>query len=545
MKFHISPSPLHPYFLDFKISFVCKTDDTLIKLPLWRPGRYQVQTFAKNIRNIGAESNGKAFKVRNVSRNTWSVLGSKEGDEIILHYEYYARHQDAGGTWVSNDFWLINGIGCGMLPEGLDQEEIDVIIDFPVNFEVATAAIKKADSYHFSNFEEWTETPFMAGSKMHHQSFVMEDSTFHIWLHGNIQPDWTQIVTDFKKFTQVQLDIFGGFPHSEFHYLCLIPSFRHYHGVEHPTSTVITLGPATDFNDTTFYENLLGISSHELFHVWNIKGIRPKELKPYPLFEEVYFDTGYVAEGVTTYFGDEILYRSGAYSKEQYKNELNKLLTRHFENQGRYALSVADSSLELWTDGYEKGIPARKTSIYVKGAVAALILDSMIKTKFDDQKSLDDVMKLMWERFGENSLGYTSEDYKAIAEEVFEASLDEYFNNVIFGTDLLEDKVQEALHHLGWETEVNFPKEALAKYYGLKVDTKGIIVDTAARKTSQDLVEGDKIISINDIVGSVDSYQKMASQNDVLKVIYERDSQIFTKELYKKKELYFAKINVT
>ncbi|AZQ61531.1 M61 family peptidase [Flammeovirga pectinis] len=545
MIYNITSSKTHPYFLDFKITFIAKEDNQVLQLPLWRPGRYQVQTFAKNIRSIKASCKGANLKVQTVARNTWSVLNSKKGDEIELYYEYYARHQDAGGTWVSETFWLINFIGAGILPRGLSEEEIKVNIAFPSTFDVATSAKEVNGTYSYQNFDELVDTPFMAGRYMHHKTFEMASTTFHIWLHGRITPEWEKIITDFRLFTAPQLSIFGGFPHKEFHYLCLIPHFKHYHGVEHQKSTVITLGPDTEFSSATFYENLLGISSHELFHVWNIKKIRPVELLPYNLFEEVYFDTGFVAEGVTTYYGDALLYRSGAYSVEQYKKELNQLLARHFENQGRFNLSVADSSLELWTDGYEKGIPARKTSIYVKGAVGALILDAKIQKQTNATKSLDDVMRLMWERFGSKDVGYTAKDYQNIAEEVIGCSLEKYFEEVIFGDLSLENEVEEALVYLGWEVEVTPPKEAFAANYGVKIDASAKVIDTSYKLDKQRLVEGDQIMAIDGVKTDAKHLQQFVSSKEMLTITFIRDSTLCQIELFKKNMLHYLKINVT
>ncbi|OHX64926.1 M61 family metallopeptidase [Flammeovirga pacifica] len=543
MHYHISPS-LHPHYLHFKITFTAQTEDTLLRLPLWRPGRYQVQNFAKNIRGISASQMEEVLKLTTVGRNTWKVIGAKKGHQIEVSFDYYAQHKDAGGTWVSNDFWLINGIGCSILPEGLEQEAITLKLDHPKDFEVATNAKLSGGEYHFAHFEDWTESPLMLGRNMHHRTFEMDTIDFTIWIHGNVSPEWDKILTDFQKFTRVQLDIFGEFPHQEFHYLILVPDFKHYHGVEHHKNTVITLGPAAEFNTVEMYNNLLGVSCHELFHVWNVKQIRPKELQPYPLFQEAYFDTGYVAEGVTTYYGDEILYRSKAFDNKQYIKELNTLLTRHFENLGRHHLSVADSSLELWVDGYEKGVPQRKTSIYVKGALSALILDAKIKKKFSGEKSLDDIMRLMWLRFGKTSIGYTSADYQKIAEEVYEASLEDYFNEVIFGTAPLEEKVMEALAEIGFSTEVTSTTSDVLQYrFGIKLDGKGIVTD--CEEISNGLIEGDKVVAINGTKGDKKLLNALSKEGNKLTITFIREEKYYTKDIEKKKELYFSKIYVS
>ena len=135
--------------------------------------------------------------------------------------------------------------------------------------------------------------------------------------------------------------MFGGFPVADYHFLNQILPYKHYHGVEHTNSTVITLGPAELLMTEGLYKELLGVSSHELFHTWNIKSIRPAELLPYDYTQEKYFRTCYIAEGITTYYGEYLLARSGVRTAEQYFQELNTVLRKHYDDDGRYNLSLS------------------------------------------------------------------------------------------------------------------------------------------------------------------------------------------------------------
>ena len=204
------------------------------------------------------------------------------------------------------------------------------------------------------------------------------------------------MLQDFKLFIEYQIQLFGSFPHKAFLFLFQITPYRSYHGVEHHKSTVILLGPSYDIFKN-FYSELLGVSSHELYHVWNVKNIRPQEMAPYDFSRENYTQMGYVTEGVTTYMGDRILYESGVFSLNQYFEELQKLFQRHFHNDGRNHYSVAESSWDSWLDGYVAGAPARKVSIYVEGALISLICDAKIRKSTSYKKSLHDVMKSMYQ----------------------------------------------------------------------------------------------------------------------------------------------------
>ena len=192
-----------------------------------------------------------------------------------------------------------------------------------------------------------------------------------------------------------------------------IVPYHAYHGVEHLNSTVIYLGPSYELSDNDTHHSLLGISSHELFHSWNVKTIRPAEMSPYDYTKENYTRLGYVTEGFTTYYGDLMLWRSGVWSDEIYYKELGKLITRHAHNFGRFNYSVAESSYDTWLDGYQAGAPDRKTSIYTEGAMVALLLDLHIIHYSDGAHSLDDLMRDLYTQH----VVYTEEQLKKLTEK--------------------------------------------------------------------------------------------------------------------------------
>jgi predicted metalloprotease with PDZ domain len=257
------------------------------------------------------------------------------------------------------------------------------------------------------------------------------------------------------------------------------------------------LGPAKEFNSESFYDNFLGISSHELFHYWNIIRIRPEEMYPYNFDEENYFTTGYVAEGVTTYYGDLFLIRSGVKNLKWYLNELNLLFKRHFENYGRFNSSVADSSWDLWLDGYESGIPHRKVSIYVKGALIALMLDLKIILASNGQKRLDDVMRKLWSDFYKKDKGFSPEDYLKTAEKVFGQDLSGYSNQFITGCKPIEKELGHLLKQFGFELEFKRNESPVTAYFGLKTND-GIVTGLAPESPAEEVFRiGDQIISFD------------------------------------------------
>ena len=302
-----------------------------------------------------------------------------------------------------------------------------------VNYKIAIGLPKIDKFYVAKDYHQLVDSPFIASLNLHHDFYEVENTKFNIHIQGEICFDIEKIKTDFAKFTQKQFDLFGEFPFEEYHFLFQFQNEKAYHGVEHQNNTVITLGPAKDIGEE-LYKELLGVSSHELFHAWNVKAIRPIEMQPYDYSKENYTSLGYVTEGVTTYFGDVILHRCGLLNDDEFNEIIEKAKKRYFDNEGRKNYSVTQSSYDTWLDGYEKGIPGRKTSIYNEGMLCALILDKLIQNETNNEKSLDDVMRFMYQRFGKTGKGYSEQDYKNVCEEVYGNSLEEYFQNYIWGT---------------------------------------------------------------------------------------------------------------
>jgi len=277
-----------------------------------------------------------------------------------------------------------------------------------------------------------------------------------------------KIKTDFTKFTQTSLSFWGGFPVSEYHFLFQILPFKFYHGVEHQKSTVIAIGPGYNVNKGKTYEDILGVSCHELFHTWNIKYIRPVEMLPYDFTKENYARTGYVYEGFTTYYGDLLLLTSGVFNTQEYFDTLEERLTKHFHNYGRFNLSVAHSSWDTWLDGYVPGAPYRKTSIYDEGNLIALMLDVQIMKHTNNQKGLSDVCRELYNEFGKKNKGYSEQDIIATCEKMAGVSLKDFFDKYVYGTEDFDVPLTECFNYL----EIDFVKTPSAvlseSAYGFK-----------------------------------------------------------------------------
>lgn len=450
IRHHLTSANALTHFLEITLTIPDNTQPELyLQLPAWRPGRYELQHFAQKLRHLTASVSGQPIPVRKVTKDRWLVQAGGAAT-VEVRYSFYARQMDGGGSWLDEEQLYLNGINCLMAVEGRQQEPQLLQLELPDDWQIA-CGLKETERHTLqaANYDELVDSPLIASATLQKETYTVAGVPFHIWIQGDCRPDWERIKKDFEAFTKEQLEVFGDFPVQDYHYLNEILPYRFYHGVEHSNSTVITLGPGELLMTPSLYKEFLGVSSHELFHTWNIKKIRPKEMWPYDFTGENYFRTGYVAEGITTYYGDYMLARSGVFTAAQYFEELNTTLQRYFADHSRNNLSVADSSFDLWLDGYKPGIPDRKVSIYIKGALTALLLDLQLRQSTGNKSSLDTVMRHLWEDFGKRGIGYTEQDYAQLALRVGGEHFQTYFEQYINGTEPIEGALDEALRYVG------------------------------------------------------------------------------------------------
>jgi predicted metalloprotease with PDZ domain len=519
---------------------------TNFQLPAWRPGRYTLQNFVKNVRNVQfAAENGEILAAEKITKDCWKV-SHQDGQKIRLTYEYYARQWDAGGCWFDDEQVYVNWVCCAMYAVGYENEAFEVQLNIPSEYKIACSLPQNGNTLSVQNFDELADSPMLASANLQHHSYQIEESdcNFHLWVQGNHTPDWEKWLSDFSAFSRTQLQLFGDIPTKDFHFLILLLPHTFYHGVEHLKSTVIALGPADKMSEKSMYDELLGVSCHELFHVWNIKSIRPQEMMPYIFSEENYFRTGFVAEGITTYYGDYLLLRSGIFETDEYFREFNKMLKRWHDNYGRHNLSVADSSFDLWIDGYEAGVPHRKRSIYVDGCMGALIFDLTIRKNSKNERSLDDLMRLLWENFGKKGIGYTEKDYIEAAEMLAGADLTEYFDEVIFGKADLTTWLNEALAWLGCELVKEAGKESSEANFGLRFAGTSVAMTAPNSPAESVLSIGDELLAINGLKATSENIQRLFAEKEKLTCHFFRNGRLLQADLQRDGQVYFEKVTI-
>jgi predicted metalloprotease with PDZ domain len=522
--FHYNKPSAQFLDIDFIIEGNTK-EDLEVQLPAWRPGRYELGNFAKNIRNWKAvDENGNLLNFKKIKKDLWSIK-TNGAASITISYNYYAAELNAGSTWLDEKQLYVNPVNCCLfLPERM-EESLSIELKIPDTFKVAIGLEKISHNvYQAKDFHELADSPFIASPSLQHNSFECAGVNFHLWFQGLDFPNWSKLLGDFEPFAAEQLQVFGDFPVKDYHFFFQILPYPIYHGVEHLTSTVIALGPVYDIFKDHLYTELLGVSSHELFHTWNVKMIRPLEMMPYNYASENYTRLGWVAEGFTTYYGDTMLFRSKVFSEQDFFKTFNQQLKKHFDNSGRFNLSVGDSSFDTWLDGYTPGIPNRKTSIYTEGCLVAFMLDVTIRKSTNNEKSLDDVMRGLYHQFAKSSNGFSEADVKAIIENVAGISLDGFFQDYIYGTKDFKPLLDQCLDFLGLRIVESPALKFTESHLGIKAieETEKAIV----KIIHPDSVGENSGMMLNDAIVAVNGFKINNNLNEWCSYFYGNNQPI-------------------
>lgn len=522
MKYKISYSKPNSQYIPIEAEIDVKGKKSIeICLPAWRPGRYELGNFAKNIHGFSVfDDKGKKIVFEKTAKDVWLVTLNKQS-KIKVRYSYFAADLNAGSTFMNDQQLYVNPVNCLIYFKGQLDSACELKLDLPSNFKLACGASHKKNIITTKSFHELADSPFIASANLQHKDLTLKGVKFHFWFQGECRPEWEKILPDFQKFTLSQLQKFGVFPTKEYHYLFQILPYPNYHGVEHLTSTVLALGPGYEIMKEG-YDDLLGVCSHELYHAWNIKTIRPIDMQPYDYSKENYSRLGYVCEGVTTYMGDLFLAEAGVRDFVWYKKELEKLLQKHFDNFGRFNYSVAESSFDTWLDGYVPGAPNRKTSIYNEGALLSFVTDMKIRKASNNKYSLHDVMSELYQKFGLKNKGYTESDYKKTIEKFAGEKLDNLFKNYFYGLHSFESILVEAFETAG--LTIKMTPNPLFSYSILGVKSLLVMDKTIVKQISPGstadlgkVMLEDEIVAVNGfrITGNLDKW-----------VEYFKDSQI-------------------
>ena len=455
---HYQLIPLNPAAHLFEITLTIPGPDAQgqrLSLPAWIPGSYMIRDFAKNIVTLEAQCQDKAVSVSKLDKQTWQCAPCTGPLEV--RYTVYAWDLSVRSAHLDTSHGYFNGTSVFLQVHGQEQAPCSVELQRPEgeaykDWRVATTlGLNGAELYGFgqyqaADYDELVDHPVEMGDFTLIE-FQARGVPHAMAISGRHYADTERLARDLKTICEYQIGLFGELPEMERYLFLTWVVGEGYGGLEHRSSTSLLcsrrdLPLKGDSKVSEEYRAFLGLCSHEYFHTWNIKRIKPAVFLPYELSQETYTPLLWAFEGITSYYDDLTLVRSGLIEPDSYLELVGQIITRVLRGSGRLKQSVSESSFDAWTKFYkqDENAPNAIVSYYAKGSLIALALDLTIRQQTANQKSLDDVMRRLWQDHGKPLVGVTDEGIEALIEEVSGLELKDFFNLALRSTEDLDLK---------------------------------------------------------------------------------------------------------
>lgn len=423
-----------------------------LTLPNWVPGSYMIREFARHIVRIEASCNGQAADLQAVSKNIWQAEKNTHGDWLI-EYDVYAFDLSVRGCYLDSERAFFDGAALFFQVASYTEEPHQVELCFPSQWQTATALPRLGDHlYQADNYRYLIDCPLEAGT-LETLEFTAAGIPHRIVLSGHYPNfDRQRLLADTQAICTAQLQFFPN-PAPFAHYTFLLHLGDHvYGGLEHTSSTALLADrswlPENNLAEASDnYTQLLGLISHEYFHAWNVKSIKPAALAQSDLNQEAYTELLWAFEGITSYYDDLFLVRSSRISPAAYLELLAKTITRVHRNPGHHKQTLAQSSFHAWDKYYKQNenSPNAITSYYQQGALAALCLDLYIRQQ--SRHSLDSIMQTLYQDWLTRKQPLHETEWEELAQTITGLDLRNLFNQLIRSTQALP--LETALAHAG------------------------------------------------------------------------------------------------
>lgn len=443
-------------------------DGQQLSLPNWIPGSYMIRDFSRNLTGLSARDGaGNPVALRKTGKSDW-VCAPVASAPLIVSYEVYAWDLSVRGAHLDQTHGFFNGTSVFLMANGQEEQAVELVIASPAgvsDWRVATTLPAAPGTqplgfgrFRASNYDELIDHPVEMGT-FTHASFSACGVPHEVVITGRHRADTDRLCRDLEKICTAQIKMFGEPAPFERYVFLVMAVGNGYGGLEHRASTALLcsrddlpLASEPEANPGERYKTFLGLCSHEYFHSWNVKRIKPAAFIPYDLRTETVTPQLWAFEGITSYYDDLTLVRAGLISTQAYLELLAQQITRHLRVPGRLRQSVTESSQDAWTKYYkqDENAPNSIVSYYVKGSLVALCLDLLLREKTRDRVSLDDLMRRLWTDFGLRGVGVQDEDIPRIATELCGDPLTDFWQNALYGTEELPLRELLVTRGLDW-----------------------------------------------------------------------------------------------
>lgn len=436
----------HSHLFEVEASFPAAGDELVVCLPVWTPGSYLVREYSRHVQEFTVvDAAGQRVPFERIDKRSFRIAAKNQ--PVSCQYKVYANELTVRTSHLDGTHGYFNGATLFFYAEHLRKSACHVTIDAPSGWRTTVALPQEGATFVAADYDELVDSPFEIGTHTP-IPFTAAGVPHEIVMWGEPQLDEKKLVTDLTKIVETEAAMFGGLPMKRYVFF-IYGTDKGRGGLEHKACTAL-IYPRTGFSSPKGWEDFLTLAAHEYFHLWNVKRVKPARLVPFDYSQENYTELLWYFEGGTSYFDNLITRRAGLMSGARYLTRLGESLTALHTTPGRSVLPLAEASVISWTKHYrpDENTPNAAISYYLKGELVCALLDLTIRRATNDQRSLDDVVRLLWKRFGDER-GVPENAVEAAAEEIAGTSLRDFFARAVHGTAELSYEVFE---HVGLET---------------------------------------------------------------------------------------------
>jgi predicted metalloprotease with PDZ domain len=474
-----------------------------LTMAVWTPGSYLVREYSRNVENVTARTAaGKAVTVSKTQKNHWRVTTGGAAS-VIVSYRVYCREMGVRSNWVEDAFAMLNGAPTFITLADLARRPHDVRLELPAAWKTSMTGmppVNDATPHHYRapDFDTLVDSPIVAGNPAVFDFEVDGKKHYLVNTPATESFDGRRAAADIRKIVEQDRKFWGALPYDKYLYLNMITESGG--GLEHKNSQLI-MNNRWATRTRKGYLSFLSLVSHEYFHAWNVKRLRPVELGPFDYEHEVYTKNLWISEGLTDYYGDVQLRRTGVSTEEEFLDVLSDAIEQLQTTPGRLVQPVEQASFDAWIKAYrpDENSPNVSISYYTKGEILGLVLDAKIRRATNGQKSLDDVMRLAFQRFS-GEKGFTPQDFRNVTREIAGADFGDWFVKALETTEEVDYKEVLDWYGLRFKPAENTGKATLG--VTTRVDG-GRLVVSQVRRGSTGIDAGlnvdDEIIAIDEV----------------------------------------------
>lgn len=523
----------HLHYFEVEMKVDLKQDKTRLYMPNWTPGSYMIRSYSGNLHKFEAYNpKGNPIPYSQIDLSIWEIPNQKK--PFIAKYTIYAFENTVRTNFLDPEFAFLNSTGIFLYPENSLHLPAKIYFDLGSHFKfIYTALSRKQNHFYAKNFDELYDSPFQLSNR-NSDFFDSGECKHEIIIEGNL-PKFTKesILKNLKIITEYQTQMFGGNPNS--YYLFILNLLEDgYGGLEHRACSVNIFDP--EVLDSSYDLNrLMGLLCHEYFHLWNVKRIRPIELGPFDYQNPVLTKELWIAEGITSFYDNYILLKTGIYTKNEYLSEIINDINKLEDNWGDDWMSLEESSFTAWSKYYRQTPNSINTGIsyYIKGSILVLCMNIFLLEKTHLKYDFMEVMRSLYKNFAvKKDRGFTKEEFFQTAWEATGVDLAKEFEPYI--SEVKRIPVERYLEKIGIKISKIRKKDCLHLETKTKDGREIIKLIRQHKHRFNDLSLGDEIVAINGMRATrslIEKYMILPEEGEEITLLLSRRGKIIERKI--------------